>query len=255
MNDVYKALNYYKFRKSIITLFLLGLVVPTIHLLTTQNTTSLNVKYIFLPILFSFVAILVITVSRKLLLGKLLAYDLDFKTIYMLEKRKDTKKNEYHNLKLLTNVYFFSGDFQEALSSAIIILKSQKANDVFYARHLQIMTLFIMGEYKEIPNLIILQKDMLSRIKKEIVDDVSDYYSFINTYIAGNYQDSVGTLKNLLSKKDYDKLNHKKIVIFYFLLMVYEKLNDTENMLICTNEIICSDPNNYTFFRHTVEGD
>lgn len=165
MNDVYKALNYYKFRKSIITLFLLGLVIPTIHLLTTQNTTYLNVKYIFLPILFSFVAILVITVSRKLLLGKLLAYDLDFKTI------------------------------------------------------------------------------------------VSDYYSFINTYIAGNYQDSVDTLKNLLSKKDYKKLNHKKIVIFYFLLMVYEKLNDTENMLICTNEIICSDPNNYTFFRHTVESD
>ena len=193
------------------------------------------------------------TTSRKLLLGKLLAYDLDFKTIYMIERRKNNKKNQYHNLKLLTSVCFFDGNFQKVLSYASDILNSPNINDVFYARHLQIITLFIVGEHNKILDIINSQKDLLHQIKNDTLNDAVDYYAFINSYMSGDYCNAIDIMKSLLLKKDYEKLNHKKIVIFYFLRIVYEKLNDNENIKICTNEIIRLDPNSNTFFRNSID--
>lgn len=253
MDDAYKAFYYYRCQNSKIALLLMGFVLPVIHLLTLEESEPVNYKYIVIPVILSLLAVFLISSCRKIMLGKLLGYDLDFKAVYELERRKDKPKNKYYNLKLLANLCFFSGDFPRTLACSSELLTSEKSEDRCYAMHMRILALFIMGDFTEILTLIDSQEKLLIDMKIADSNNHSQIYSFIKSFIQGEYKEAISVANKILSQKDMEKLNHRKILIFYFLRMTYIKLNDTENAKMCANQIIACDPNRNSFFRFSVE--
>ena len=252
MKPEYKKLTYYKYRKSVITLALLGLFVTALYLLTRESEEPVKIGYIILPPLVSCVLIIVISFMRKVTIGSIIGVDLDYKTAYELLKRKETEKNKYHNLRLLLNLYFMSGDFENVFRCTQELSGSGKIDDICVARHTEIMTDFITGNYADLPALIECQENMLSQSKK-MQDAYNVEYVFIKAFLSKDYNKAVSVIEKLLSDKSTAVMNNKKVIGNYLLRMAYMELNDPKKVQACTNEIIKADLNNNTVFRRMVE--
>ncbi len=253
MNNNYNAFYYYRHQISKLVLVACGFLVPTIHILTLEENEKADLKVIVIPILISLLSVFVITSCRKIILGKLMCYDLDFKMIYELDKRKNIPRNQYYNLKLLMKVYLYSGDFAGVLQLSNVVMSSEKDEDRFFATHMRILALFFMGEYKDTSLLIDSQKRLLSEMKSIESDEYSQFYSCIESFIHGEYNNTICIASNIVSRGDIEKLNHRKILLFYVLKMASVQLNDADSTLLYSRKIIECDPKRNTFFSWNIQ--
>lgn len=255
MNDEYKDLSYYKFKKLQIMIMILGCNFTLLYAMTRKVGENVNFYIVILLLLVPSVIVAVMSFMRRMIILGLSEKNLDFKTVYDLEHRKDKGRHKVYNLQLLANCHFISGDFEELISCTQNILSLSNVRDACYARHLQIITYFIIGRYDEALDLIKAQEEAFHKIKKKSAETYNIYYMFIKLFLSGEYADAVEELKKFFSDKNFDALNSRKIIVYYLMRSAYVKLNDRKNVQLCTNEIIKCDPYCNSFFRKTVESD
>lgn len=248
MKNNYDAFYYYRYEISKYVLLACGFFVPIIHILTLEKNEKADFKFIVIPVLISLISVFLLSFCRKMILGKLMCYDLDFKMIYELDKRKNTSHNRYYNSKLLMRAYLYSGFFDRVLELSDVVLLSPKDEDRFFAIHMRILSLFFKGEYKDISLLIESQKKMLNNMKSVELDEYVQIYSCIESFVYGDYLNTIYIADNIFSQRGIEKLNHRKILIFYILKLASAHLNDVERMALYDKKIIECDPNRYTFF-------
>lgn len=189
-------------------------------------------------------------VARKIILGILLAYDLDLHTFYEIDKRNE--KHEEHNLRLLMNLYFYDGEFQKTIDCSNKLLElSKKTIDIYRVTHQKILSLFLLEKKEETLILIEQQRKMALKHKLK-VPKAELYYDYIEHYLSGKYEGAILPMQEALKEKNIEVLNYIKLVANYFMLLAYKKMGDTEQMNVCAKEVLCADKNRHTFFSNNV---
>lgn len=246
------ALNYYHFRRSMIALFCLGLLLPIVYILTLEQAEPIYLRNIFMPILISWGVILCLSFLRKVTLGTLIAHDVDFRTLYNLEKREDKPRHKNYNLKLQSDMSFFNGDFDNVILYSTEIIENANEEDAYNARHLQILSFFILKEFDKALDLICVQKKTIG-IDSNTLEICNNYYFFIESFIAKKFSIAIEFLSSILVLKDTEKLNNRKVIVYYLLMLTYIELNDSEQIKDCERKIIASDIHNLTFFSRYIQ--
>lgn len=250
MKKEYRVFQYKNYIGKIVLICVISLIVPAVYFWTKDANETLSITYVIFPIVFSSVLSLIMYFSRKIFIGKLAAFDLDYDIVYLLDKRGE--KHQTHNIKLLMQKHFFNGEFQEAIICANKIIEINSRKDILYnATHYKILSLFLNQQIDEILTLIELQ-DNLSTDNTLRIQDANIYYEFIKKYVDRNYNEAIKIIKNLLQSQDIDTQNHKKVLIFYLIKMCCEKINDFEQIKKCNNEILLADKNRKTFFSRGI---
>lgn len=244
MKKEYLPLRYDNFIKRIVAIVLIIWIIPFVYCMTRENGVPFNWNFIVLPLILSIVIPLILYVLRKVFLGNLAAFEVDFHTLYDLEKRK--KKNSIYNLNLLINLHFFDGDFQKAIDCSDEIMRlSSKQKDIYSARHQKILSLFFSNKTENIVELIHLQR--------LIKPDSNAYYIFIENYLDANYEVAIKSIKKILEEQNIEIQNHRKILVYYLMRMCFLKIGDSEQVENCTNQILKADRNHHTFFTKQSE--
>jgi hypothetical protein len=248
MSTDLSVLKHQKFKRRIFILLLLSPIIPIIYILTWDSQTTFNWLYIFLPPICFISISLMLYVSRRIVLGKILAFDVNMNTVYELEKRKETPKNQIFNLHLLSQKHFYNGDFPNALVCIEKIKNLGSEEDFFIAQHLQILILFISRQFDEVLTLINLQSAMnIEKLKNKM--HFSLYYDFMKLFIEKRFEDSLTVINNIIAvRENFDKLNNIRLIIFYLMRMTYIELGDEEKIHWCSQEITRADKNSNTFF-------
>lgn len=246
MKKEHRVYKYNNHIKRIIALCIIPWIVPLVYILTMENGEIFNWGFVIFPLVFSAILILILNISRKLFLGMLIAVDLDWHTMYMLDKRSENKKS--YNLQLLMNVYLNDGEFCKVLDCADELLRlSSKPQDIYIATHQKILALFFSNNITQISELIEQQRAITRECKIPSNDD-NIYYTFIENYLRGQYDNAIQVIKPLLATKNIEVFNNKKVLINYLMWLAYSKINDSNQMQACVNEILSADKYNHTFF-------
>ena len=229
-------LKHQKFKRRILVLLFLSPIIPIIYILTWDSQTTFNWLYIFLPPICFISISLILYVSRRIVLGKILAIDVNMNIVYELEKRKETPKNQIFNLHLLSEKHFYK------------IKNLGSEEDCFIAQHLQILILFISRQFDEVLPLITLQSAInIEKLKNKM--HFSLYYDFMKFFIEKRFEDSLTVINNIIDvRENFDKLNNIRLIIFYLMRMTYIELGDEEKIHWCSQEIALADKNSITFF-------
>lgn len=252
MKKEYLPLQYNNFIKRMVTLVVIIYILPVVYCLAKADDSSLDFRFVIIPVLLSAIIPILLYILRKIFLGNLAAFELDLPTVYLLDKR--SKKHEIYNSKLLMNVYFFDGDFEKVIICSDKMLKiASKNNDIFSLRHLKIMSLFLAGkETTEIFALIEQQRHLATNFKR-LNQDTNLYYIFIEKYLHCNYEEALQTMDKLLQVKNIQIQNHRKVLVYYLMHLCFHKINEFEKMEKCKEEILLADKNKRTFFSKSFE--
>lgn len=246
MEKEYKAMSYGSHIKRIIILFFLSLVVPILYLLIREPNEGVQWGYIFYPGVCLVLLVLFLHIARRITLGSLFAIDLNVRTVYELDKRNS--KNKLHNLRLLANVYFFEGNFQEAVACCNSILQIvNKKKVVFEVLHMKILSLFFLEQLQEASALILQQREM-AKTYGLAIEQKDLYYVFIEKYFMNQYEEACQTIQKALSVKNIEIQNSKKVVVFSLMRMAFLKLGKMDRANICTQQILQADKNHQTIF-------
>ena len=191
-------------------------------------------------------------VARRLYLGMLIIQDLDFQTVYELDKRS---KNEKHNWTLLLNVYFYGGRVEETQEIYEKLLSlSLKPNEAYVVHHAKIMTDFLWGDTTNVEAAIARQEQLVTQKGVKIGSSVA-YYKFMQLYLQGQYAEAVESVSALLNDELIKIDNLKKVMVYTLMRMAYEKMGDAEQMQACKMNILQSDLHLRTIFARRVCGD
>ena len=114
MDTKLTPLKYYNYFKRTIILVFLPWMVTLVYLLTKEETECFNPLFIVIPSIISAIIMFSMRFFRKIFIGNLIAVEMDFNTVYEIEKR--SKKHKIHNLKLLINVAFYNGNFNDVIT-------------------------------------------------------------------------------------------------------------------------------------------
>jgi len=248
MKNNFETLRYDKIRKTNIVLIILGLLVPAIELLTKDSLSDVEWGFIIIPPVVAVLLVLFLVFSKRILIGILMAVDVDYNTVNMLMKRKENKRNYIHNRSWDALACYYYGDFSGLFYCATEIEKSEDIKTIFLVRNTQIKALFIMGEYEKVTELVELQKQLIPKLPRKIVDNSTVYYDFYLSCISKDFEKGIAILEKLLTDKVIMNQNHSKLTIFYFLKMAYKELGNEEQVEKCTQEIFKCDPRRLTFF-------
>lgn len=252
MKKEHRVYKYNNHIKRIIALCIIPWFVPLVCILTMESGENFNWGVIIFPLVFSAILILILHISRKLFLGMLISIDLDWHTMYMLDKRGENKK--IYNLQLLTNVYLNDGEFCKMLDCADELLRlSSKPQDIYIATHQKILALFFSNNTAQIPKLIEQQRKTIRDFKISSNDD-NVYYTFIENYLRGQYDNAIQIIKPLLATKNIEVFNNKRVFVNYLMLLAYSKINDSNQMQTCVSEILSADKYYRTFFSKKIIG-
>lgn len=250
MKKEYRALKYTSYIKKIIILWIIPWIVPMVALLVKEEHESFEWKFILWAIMFALLASVIMCISRNVFLGYLNAHELDFYTVYELDKRNE--KYEMHNLHLLINLYFYTGEFKKAIECSDRIMNlNLKSINISMARHIKILSLFFEGDRETVFLLIQQQYAMKKNAIKG--DEGNSYYEFIEKYLSEEYEEAIQIIKNVLNQKNIEFLNSKKVLAFYLMFMVYEKIGDISQMQECADAILLADKNRRTFFSKKLD--
>lgn len=249
MKKEYQPLKYDSYIKRIIILWIIPWIVPIVALLVKEEHESFEWKFVLWAIVFALLASMIMHISRNVFLGYLNVYELDFYTVYELDKRKE--KNEMHNLQLLIKFYFYTGEFKSAIECLDTMMNlNLKLSDISMARHMKILSLFFEEDTDSLL-VLIQQQYAMSKIAMKNSADKS-YYEFIEKYLSGKYEEAIQTIKNALNEKNINFLNSKKVLVFYLMFMAYEKMGNISRMQECVDAILLADKNKRTFFSKKI---
>lgn len=252
MKKEYLPLQYNNFVNRMIALVAIILIIPVVYYLSKSDDFSLDFCFVFIPVILAIIIPFLLYILRKVFIGNLAAFELDLHTVYLLDKRSE--KYEIYNLKLLMNVYFFDGDFEKVIVCSDKILKiASKKTDIFSARHLKIISLFLARkETIEIIALIEYQR-RLAKKSKLLIQDTDLYYIFIEKYLHCNYEEALQEINKLLQIKNIQIQNHRKVLVYYLMSLSYYKMGEFDKMEKCKEEIFLADKNKRTFFSKSFE--
>lgn len=252
MKKEYVPLQYNKFIKRMIAFVVIILIFPVVYCLTKADDAPLNLWFVIIPVIVAIIIPFLLYVLRKIFIGNLAVFELDLSTVYLLEKRSE--KNEIYNLKLLMNVYFFEGNFEEAIICSDKILKlTSKTKDVFSARHIKIMSLFLdKKDTSQIFELIEQQRYLETNSKLQN-QDTNLYYIFIEKFLNCNYEEALQTIEKLLQAKNIQVQNHRKVLVYYLMCLSFYEIDEFEKLEKCKEQILIADKNKQTFFSKIFE--
>lgn len=185
---------------------------------------------------------------RRFSLNLIRCTDLDMKLAYELDKRKDTPKNREHNLMLMTDVYFYNGNFERAIECGAELLNISKKDDIICtARHNLILSHFLAGNYSEALKLIGEQRNVKMKNKNE-AEYCAAVYDYIELYLNAEYEKAIEKNDLILSNDRNLLMNSRKVLAVFVKMMAYEKLGNEEAVKECEQEIISIDKNRLTYF-------
>ncbi len=247
MSKDYSVYKYSSYIKRILILCFLPLIVVLISLLTMEEGEPYSWGLTVVAIGACAIMVLFLIYARRTVLNSLIMSDLDLRTVYELDKRKN---NELHNLKLLINVYFYDGDFENMISCADQILNLNSSPlDIAMATGHKITALFLLNREEDALNLIEKQKELFSSQNNSSQNPKDNIYcEFIESYINGNYEAAIEAIKKAFNTKNFEISNHIKVKTYYLMRMAYLKLNDKKHVETCAKELLSADKERRTFF-------
>ena len=237
---------YSNYKRRLVLIWLLPWLIPIIGFITREVGEPILLWTIIFPIVFIFVGTLIMHISRRVFLGNLYAYELEFRLVYELDKRNETFGT--YNLRLLTEALFYEGDFQKTIECCDKLLSSSvNLNERYEIIHKKILSLFMNKEYEAVLLQIQEQRRTFS---EHIVQEDEMCYVFIEEYINGNYDGAIEAIQQNLLIKNIDALNYKKVFFYYLMLVAFEAKDDPKNVSECKKEILFADSLQKTYFAN-----
>lgn len=249
--DVYQ---WNKYIRRQIVVGIIPWIAVLIYFLLWDKTEPFSVGMVIWAIVLNVVLCGVLHVARRLYLGMLIIQDLDFQTVYELDKRSPKPKNEKYNWMLLLNVYFYGGrveEMQEIYEKLVSL--PLKPNEAYVVHHAKIMTDFLWGDTTNVEAAIVQQEQLVTQKGVKIGSSVA-YYKFMQLYLQGQYAEAVESVSALLNDELIKIDNLKKVMVYTLMRMAYEKMGDTEQMQACKMNILQSDLHLRTIFARQVCG-
>lgn len=148
---------------------------------------------------------------------------------------------------MLINKHFYEGNFENAVLYANkIISLSKRDSDIYLARNVEILSLFLSENFCELNKLIKLCKAQNTNYQADL-----SYCLFVENFLEGNYEQAVSMVEKILKDKRIDFLNSKKVVVYYLVRLAALKMGNSDLINSSTQEIMKSDIYGRTFFSKT----
>ena len=236
------ALKYYDYLKRTIILVLLPWLVALVYLLTREENETFNVLFIVIPAVVSVIIALAMSFARKVYIGSLIAVEVDFDSVYELEKRSE--KHKAHNLKLLINTAFYNGKFHDVVGYADELMETSGNHaDVFFAKHKKILSLFLLET--DVDSLI---EEQMNENNTLLTEEVLCYYNFIESFSSNKFDYAISSMEKALTGENIEIQNHKKVLIYYLMKLAYLKNEDNDNANKCMEKLLLADKAKRTIF-------
>ncbi len=244
----YGALIYSSFIKVSFIIYLVAFVLSLEDEYPVFNFTKFVIGFSV-----SSVIIVILYFLRRLVIGHKIMFELDVRTAYELDKRKNPLFKDYNN-KLLSYTYFYEGNFTKAVSVCNETLgRTKNKAYTLLARHTKILSKFFGEDTEDIKELIEQQRELKAIVKSADFDFMFKQYQFIEAYLEENYEKSMDLVLSFLKNEKESAYNSRKIVFLQFQKMLYLKNNDTEGIENCNAEILKCDSKRKTFFSELTD--
>lgn len=214
----YGALIYSSFIKISFIIYLTAFVLSLEDEYPVFNFTKFLIGFSF-----SSVIITILYFLRRLVIGHKIMFELDMRTAYNLDRRKNPLFKNYNN-KLLSYTYFYEGDFSKAVSVCDETLgRTKNKAHTLIAAHTKILSKFFGEDTGDINELIEQQRELKASVKGVEMDFMFTEYQFIEAYLEENYEKAMELVLSFLKNEKESVYNSRKIVFLQFQKMVYEK--------------------------------
>ena len=247
----YKAYEYYRFRRSIVTIFIVLIV--DLVMCAGLRLWETDEKHLFVVLGICLILLVLFIFGRQFLIGALSVIDLDYKTLYDIDKRKGNKpENVSINYALSGDCLFYEGRFSEAAENYGEALKHTKKKRCIYAiRHMLILSLFLSENTENIGALIAQQRSTSPKgLGKGVKESEEKYYDFIENFLKGDYNGAIMAIQPLLNDGAIAILNSRKLLVNYLMSIAFSWSGNAEAQAHCKSQVLEADKNRKTIFSY-----